>query len=150
MALAKGGVLRWEATEEERRLAEAVSTPLSLKAVARVLVRSPDVLPEAIRLGAKAAVAGVWTDSGLRNLLNAERIQQALPHLVPGAAFFSPEQPFLGALLQNLDPEFTVLDLGCGPGRIARLVAPHVRRLVCADVSRVMSATFYRTVRVGS
>jgi ubiquinone/menaquinone biosynthesis C-methylase UbiE len=31
-----------------------------------------------------------------------------------------------------------VLDLGCGPGRIARLVAPHVRRLVCADVSRVM------------
>jgi ubiquinone/menaquinone biosynthesis C-methylase UbiE len=133
--------LRWEATAEERRLAETASTPLSPRAVARVLLRSPGVLPEAIRLGVKAAVAGVWTDSGLRNLLNAERVQQVLPHLVPGAAYFSPEQPFLDALLRCLDAEFTVLDLGCGPGRIARLVAPHVRRVVCADVSRFMIDT---------
>jgi SAM-dependent methyltransferase len=138
MSRTMGGRLRWEATDEERRLADAVSKPLTPKEVARVLLRSPGVVPEAIRMGVGAAAEGVWTSSGLRNLLNAERVRQELPDLVPGAAFYSPEHPFLDALLKRLNAEFTALDLGCGPGRIARHTAPRVRRLVCADVSRLM------------
>jgi ubiquinone/menaquinone biosynthesis C-methylase UbiE len=138
MSRTRGGGQRWEATDEERRVADAVSKPLTPKEVARVLLRSPGVVPEAIRIGVGAAAEGLWTSTGLKNLLNAERGQQALPDLVPGAAFYSPEQPFLDALLKCLGSEFTALDLGCGSGRIARHVAPQVRRLVCADVSRLM------------
>jgi SAM-dependent methyltransferase len=129
---------RWEATEEERRLAAAVSKQLTPKEVVRVLLRSPGVIPEAVRIGVGAASEGVWASSGLRNLLNAERVRQALPELAPGAAYYAPEQPFLDALLKCLGSEATVLDLGCGSGRIARHVAPHVRHVVCADVSRLM------------
>jgi ubiquinone/menaquinone biosynthesis C-methylase UbiE len=138
MSRTRGGGLRWEATDEERHLSYAVSKPFTTKEVARILLRSPGVVAEAIRIGVGAAADGVWTSGGLRNLLNAERVRQALPDLVPGATFYSPEQPFLDALLKCIGSEFTALDLGCGSGRIARLVAPHVRRLVCADVSRLM------------
>lgn len=138
MGRTRGGGRRWEATDEERRRADAVSKPLTSKEVARVLLRSPGVVPEAIRLGVGAAAEGVRASSGLRNLLTAERMHQALPDLVPGAACFSPEQPFLDVLLKCLGSNCTALDLGCGTGRIARHVAPHVRRLVCADVSRLM------------
>jgi SAM-dependent methyltransferase len=129
---------RWEATAEERRRAAAVSGPLTPKEVARILLRSPRAIPEAIRIGLGSAMNGLWTSSGLRNLLNAERVRQALPDLVPGAGLYSPEQPFLDALLKCLDSDATVLDLGCGSGRMARHVAPLVRHLVGADVSRLM------------
>ncbi|MHB8656534.1 MAG: class I SAM-dependent methyltransferase [Solirubrobacteraceae bacterium] len=33
-----------------------------------------------------------------------------------------------------------ILDLGCGAGRIARRIAPHVARLVCCDSSRTLLA----------
>jgi SAM-dependent methyltransferase len=138
MSRTGGGGQRWEATDEERLVADAASKPLTPREVARVLLRSPRVLPEAIRIGVGAAAEGLWTSTGLKNLLNAERGQQALPDLVPGAAFYSPEQPFVDALLKCLRAEFTALDLGCGSGRIARHAAPHVHRLVCADVSRLM------------
>jgi ubiquinone/menaquinone biosynthesis C-methylase UbiE len=101
-------------------------------------MRSPRAIPEAIRIGVGSARNGLWTSSGLRNLLNAERVKQALPDLAPGAAFYSPEQPFLDSLLKCLEPDLSVLDLGCGSGRIARHVAPLVRQLVCADISRLM------------
>jgi SAM-dependent methyltransferase len=138
MGRRRGGGRRWEATDEERKRADAASKPLTRKEVTRVLLRSPGVVPEAIRFAVRAAADGVWASTGLRNLLTAERVRQALPDLVPGAACFAAEQPFVEALLRCLGSEGTALDLGCGPGRIARHVAPHVRRLVCADVSRFM------------
>ena len=98
----------------------------------------PGSSPRRFASASGAAAEGVRASSGLRNLLNAERVRQALPELAPGAAFYSPEQPFLDALLKCLGSNSTVLDLGCGSGRIARHVAPHVRHVVCADVSRLM------------
>jgi SAM-dependent methyltransferase len=41
-------------------------------------------------------------------------------------------------LLPYLDPEATVLDLGCGIGRIARYVAPHCHALWAVDASGEM------------
>jgi cyclopropane fatty-acyl-phospholipid synthase-like methyltransferase len=38
-------------------------------------------------------------------------------------------------LQQELRPDQTVLDYGCGPGFLARIVAPHVNKLYAADIS---------------
>ena len=46
----------------------------------------------------------------------------------------------LEPLREVLTPESTVVDLGTGTGRFAVAVAPHVRRVVAADVSDAMVA----------
>jgi ubiquinone/menaquinone biosynthesis C-methylase UbiE len=44
------------------------------------------------------------------------------------------------ALLPQIDSDSRVLELGCGGGRIARLVAPSVAELLCSDISDLMVA----------
>jgi SAM-dependent methyltransferase len=129
--------LRWEATEAEWAAAHAVRGDWSMGAALGVLSRAPRLLPHVAALGLRAAVHGVWNDVELSVLLDSERVRQALPGTVRGAAW-SPEEAFLDALLPRLDPASRVLEIGCGVGRIARRVAPKVRELVCSDISRVM------------
>jgi SAM-dependent methyltransferase len=38
-------------------------------------------------------------------------------------------------LLSKLDPSFAVLDHGCGPGYLAKAVAPHVAKVYAVDIS---------------
>lgn len=139
---------RWQATEAERRMAEDISSaPLGPAAVARILVRSPRIIPDALRLAAGAAYAGMWSSSGLRALLNSERAGQLLPHLARGAALWAPEEPFVSTLSGLLSPDARALEIGCGSGRISRHVSPRVGALVCSDVSTTMLRDTQCTLR---
>jgi ubiquinone/menaquinone biosynthesis C-methylase UbiE len=106
-------------------------------AVATMLARSPRLIPETLRLGLRAARNGVWNDVELAVLLNSERVRQAVPSRTRSAGWF-PVDTFLQALLPRLRRDSTVLEVGCGTGRVARHVAPLVGELICSDISRVM------------
>jgi SAM-dependent methyltransferase len=129
----------WHATPAERATAELISSaPLDPRSVVRILLRSPRIVPDAVRLATSAAYTGMWSSTGLRALLNSERVLQAMPAVARGAAQWAPEEPFSSVLVSQLSGTVEALELGCGSGRISRLAAPHVGRLVCADVSDTM------------
>ena len=76
----------------------------------------------AVRLAPEAAVA-------LYSLGSAETLDRTTAEIVEKLC----EWRLLG-------PEIAVLDIGCGIGRIARAVAPHVARVMGIDVSSAMIA----------
>ena len=130
---------RWLVTADDETRAEvAASAPLSPKAVAKILMRSPRIIPDAVRLAASAAYRGMWSNSGLRALLNSQRVLQAVPGVARGAAQWANPEPFVGTVTSRVLPHHVALELGCGSGRISRHVAPRVGRLYCGDVSTTM------------
>jgi SAM-dependent methyltransferase len=139
MLLSNHDVRRWQATSDERAIAEeAASTPLSPRVVRNILFHSPRIIPDAVRLATSAAYTGMWSSSGLRALLNSQRVLQAVPGVARGAAQWAPEEPFIGTITSRVAPDHFALELGCGSGRISRQVAPRVERLCCGDVSATM------------
>jgi ubiquinone/menaquinone biosynthesis C-methylase UbiE len=129
--------LQWELSEAEREAAYAVEGDWTASTMAKTLARAPRLIPKAVNLGLRAAVRGIWSDVELGVLLDSERVRQALPGTVRGAAW-GPDHTFLDALLPCLTTDADVLEIGCGVGRISRQVAPKVGELVCSDVSGVM------------
>ena len=85
------------------------------------------------------AKQGMWESSALVWTLDGERVRGEVPDAARGIGFANPA-PFLEVLLPRLDRTQRVLDVGGGDGRIAREVAPHVREIVCSDVSPTMVA----------
>lgn len=131
------GAARWELSPNELDAAYAVEREWSARTLASLLAKAPALIPEALLLAARAAARGVVGDVELAVLLDSERVRQALPGTIRGAAW-SPVHTFLDALHPVLEPGGTVLEIGCGVGRVARTVAPQVKELLCTDVSRVM------------
>lgn len=129
---------RWELTSEEMaraRLARDQSkSPLG---IARLLARSPRLIPEIGLDVVTHARLGVARSSALTWLLDSERVRSAVPDAARGVGFHD-ERPFLDALLPLLEPGTRVVDVGSGDGRIARHVAPRVGSVVCADPSATM------------
>ena len=133
------GPRRWELTREEWEQVEAARrVSISARAAARLLLRSPRLIPEVVRDLVAHAKQGLWQSSALVWTLDGERIRTIVPDAARGIAFTDLE-PFLGILRPRLDPGARVLDCGGGDGRISRVVAPHVRELVCSDVSRAFT-----------
>jgi SAM-dependent methyltransferase len=85
------------------------------------------------------AKQGMWESSALVWTLDGERVRGEVPDAARGIGFANPA-PFLEVLLPRLDRTQRVLDVGGGDGRIAHQVAPHVREIVCSDVSPTMVA----------
>ena len=88
-------------------------------------------------MASRAAIEGVSNDSGLVWTLDSARVRVLIPDAASGASW-TDEAMFLRPLLPLLAPTMRDLEIGCGAGRIARHVAPHVRELVCADVSNIL------------
>ena len=129
--------VRWEISEEERRAAHLAETGWTTRDLARTLIRSPRVTHEFVKLAARAAMTGIWNDVELGVLIDSERVRQALPGTVRGAAW-SPYNSFLDALVPRVAPSMGVLEIGCGVGRLSRLIAPRVAALTCTDISALM------------
>jgi SAM-dependent methyltransferase len=117
-----------ELARERRR------TGLRIRELAWLLLRSPRLLVDLIRAGLRGAVTGVRNDPALPSLLHAQHVRTVAPDAALGAGWHGHED-FLALLDEQLDRESEVLEVGCGGGRVSRLVAPKVRRLVCTDVS---------------
>ena len=131
---------RWELTLEEwERVEAARRVSISARAAARLLLRSPRLIPEVVRDLVAHAKQGLWQSSALVWTLDGERIRTIVPDAARGIVFTDLE-PFLGLLRPRLDAGARVLDCGGGDGRISRVVAPLVRELVCSDVSPAMVA----------
>lgn len=128
---------RWELSQQELAAAYAVEGEWSLRSLVRVLARAPSLIPESILLAVRSCVRAVWGDVELAVLLDSERVRLALPGTVRGAAW-SPTHTFFDALAPVLGPQLSALEIGCGVGRVSRVVAPEVKELVCTDISRVM------------
>ena len=128
---------RWTLAAHERQQVDALRTSASgfrARDVARLVIRSPRVVPELVGSLVSGAVHGARNTSNLVWLLDTERVREVVPDAAAGAAWVD-EDLFLGPLLARLEPAMHVLDLGCGGGRIARHVAPRVQEVVCADIS---------------
>ena len=137
---------RWKLTREEHR---RIDVPPGRRGMARAFVRahlrSPRLVAQTARSAAKGAIQGVRGDQSLPWILHDEHARSISPDTgshVTGHGL----DVFLDALGPRLVPGARVLDLGCGGGRVARLVAGQVGELVCADISEVMLAEARRAL----
>jgi ubiquinone/menaquinone biosynthesis C-methylase UbiE len=133
---------RWDlAPEDKERLrgrAEATAEKsLSAREVAGVFLRSPRLVPLALKLAFQGALEGLRGDPALAWVIHGERVRQVVPDAATGVLWRG-EELFLEALRPRLSPSDRVLEVGCGAGRISRHVAPLVRELVCSDISKQM------------
>ncbi len=145
MSRNRGG-LRFELTEEElERIAAARRAPFGRSGFAWLLIRSPWLIPETVRIVATAVDRSLFGNSELRWLISAERARQVVPDAATGAGWY-PEQDALDAIRPMLNGDMNVLELGCGAGRISRHIAEQVGSLTCTDVSRAMVAEARRNL----
>jgi SAM-dependent methyltransferase len=128
---------RWDLTEQELRLVEAAKQPrLSALDALRACLRYPGLVLPALASLRRGAIDGVRNDPSLVWSLNAERIRRAVPDAATGVNWRGAEE-FVEVLRPRITTSDTVLEVGCGSGRVARFVGTEVGELVCCDVSRV-------------
>ena len=73
--------------------------------------------------------------------LNPSRFTSAIPHYVSGRPRYSERLVTKLAREVNLDTRSRVLDLGCGPGSLTLLLAPHCGTLIGIDADPSMIET---------
>jgi ubiquinone/menaquinone biosynthesis C-methylase UbiE len=69
------------------------------------------------------------------------RFTSAIPHYVSGRPAYSPRLVAKLARETGLGPHSRVLDLGCGPGSLTLLLAPHCGTTIGIDIDASMIAT---------
>jgi SAM-dependent methyltransferase len=137
---------RWELTPAERETLRFVRRgSYSSREVLTLLIRSPRAVRETLAAMARGAVDAAATNASLVWVFDSNRIRQVVPDAASGVNWGG-EDWFVQPLLPRLAAEMHVLDLGCGAGRISRIVAPRVARVACADVSRVLLAEAHRNL----
>src|SRR5437763_5408458 len=138
MSSRTGRERRWEVSAEElERISAARRSSIARSAL--LLVRAPRLMPDIARIVTSALRGAIFDNNALISLLDSERARVAVPDVATGVGWYD-ERPFLEALTPHLTADATVLELGCGGGRISRHVAPMVGELVCTDPSRAMVA----------
>jgi SAM-dependent methyltransferase len=130
------GGARWELTRAERDEIRGTGR-FRVGDLFRALLSRPSLIPSALRTGARGARQGIREDPELGWYLYTRRLQRHFPDAATGAGWYG-EQGFMAALDPYLDPAARVLDVGCGAGRLLRLVAPKVGEAVGCDLSRPM------------
>jgi len=91
------------------------------------------------------AIQGVRGDQSLPWILHDEHTRSVIPDAGSGLTGHGLDV-FLDALRPRLRQDARVLEIGCGGGRVARLVAPEVGELVCSDLSEVLLAEARRAL----
>ena len=136
--MAKRRARRWELTEEElRRIKADRPGSVSVVEIARTLIGEPSLVLPLARAAAAGAVSAVRNDGALISIVEGNRIRSVVPDAATGAHWHG-EQFFVDMVAAHVGEDASALEIGCGGGRITRLIAPSVRHLVAADVSQVL------------
>jgi SAM-dependent methyltransferase len=137
---------RFDLTERElEQVADARQGSLGPLGFARLLARSPSLVPETART-ASAAITQSLAGSGVLGwLIEGELARRAVPDAATGVGWY-PELELLEALEPWLHAEDVALELGCGAGRVSRHLAERVAHLICTDVSPTMVAEARRNL----
>jgi SAM-dependent methyltransferase len=123
--------------EELQRVEAARQVPLTPRALARIAIRRPRLVREALRSAARAVRDAVGKDHALLWVADIERVRQVVPDAAMGVGWQG-VGGFVDTLLPYVGPRSRVLEIGCGAGRVSRVVAPHVGSLVCSDIADVL------------
>jgi SAM-dependent methyltransferase len=99
-----------------------------------------------LRSAVSGAVSGVRNDGALISILDTRRVRTVVPDAATGVQWGG-EEVFLDILDPYLGGSIHALELGCGGGRITRLVAPKVAELVASDISDAMLAEARENLR---
>jgi SAM-dependent methyltransferase len=124
---------------ELARLHEAVERHLTLAQLVKMAWRSPRLIAEVFSAAASATLDGLAANSTLVWLLDSERARLAVPDAAAGVGWLT-EEMFVPTALRFATETGRALEIGCGGGRITRLVAPRVGELVATDTSPTMLA----------
>lgn len=129
---------RWELTEEERaRVAAVRRDPIGIGEVARGVLSTPRLALPLLRSAVIGAVSGIRNDGALVSILDTRRVRSVVPDAATGVQWGG-EETFLEVLGSFLFAQARALEIGCGGGRITRLVAPQVAEVIACDVSEIM------------
>jgi SAM-dependent methyltransferase len=128
---------RWELTAADRERLSEPTVPIGVRGVARALLSKPALISGTVRNAVRGATQGLRDDPELGWYLASRRLQQRVPDAATGVQWHGAEN-FVEVLDPYLGSSTRALEVGCGAGRVSRLVAPRVRELVCSDVSKPM------------
>lgn len=129
---------RWSLSESERqRLAE--KKELGPRDLIAALLARPTLIPRAVVSALKGAKRGVREDPSIGWYLSGRRLRQEVPHAATGALWYG-DREFVASLEPFLPEAGDALEIGAGAGRVSRLIAPRVRRLVLTDIATELLA----------
>jgi SAM-dependent methyltransferase len=137
---------RFDLSEAELdHVSKAREGSLGALGFARLLARSPSLVPETARTARSAITQSLSGSSVLGWLIEGELARRAVPDAATGVGWY-PETELPEAVEPYIDPEAVALELGCGAGRVSRLLAERVASLRCTDVSPTMVAEARRNL----
>lgn len=110
-----------------------------MRDVVSALLARPSLIPRTAASALNGAKRGVSEDPSIGWYLSGRRLRQAAPRAATGALWYG-DSEFVEALEPFLPENGDALEIGAGAGRVSRLVAPRVRKLVCSDISAELLA----------
>lgn len=134
--LFRGAPRRWTLTPDERqRLERRQATPVRLSEIAMTTVASPRVLIDVLRAARRGALRSARAEAAW--VVATQRVRAEIPDAATGVAWHG-EDAFVDALRPHLGDSVRAVEIGCGGGRIANLVAPLTGSLCCSDISATL------------
>lgn len=131
---------RWELTDDERqRIAAVRGGRVGAGEVVRTVLAFPSLALPLVKTAIAGAIGAVRDHGALVFLVDARRVRTVVPDAAIGVQWQG-EEFFVDVLLGRTSPDASALEIGCGTGRITRRIAPYVKELVAADISREMLA----------
>jgi SAM-dependent methyltransferase len=141
-----GTARRFDLSDNELELvAKAREGSLGALGFARLLVHSPSLVPETARAAATSAVQSLSGSSVIGWLVEGELARKAVPDAATGVGWY-PENELLDAVHPYVEHVTDALELGCGAGRVSRLLAERVEHLQATDISQTMVAEARRNL----
>jgi SAM-dependent methyltransferase len=122
-------------SEQERNLSGLRSS--SLVTAGRLLVTRPSLAVHMTKVATRGAAGAVRSDPTLGWLAGLEHVRRVAPDSIMGADWGGLDT-FLAAVRRSVAPDAAALEIGCGGGRVTRLLRPLVGSLDAVDVSKAV------------
>jgi SAM-dependent methyltransferase len=122
-----------QATQDQLRQAP----PRTAREDVGFILRHPRLVGHVVKLGVRGALDALRSDPTLGWLKAADKVRRVAPDAILGAEWGGGET-FMALVRRHAHHDDRCVEVGCGGGRITRLVRPLVSELVAMDVSKAM------------